>query len=251
LAEIYSAEYFLGEQAPEAEMRVAELKRATAGLYLDLLNSRYDVVGGDLLEIGSGRGELLVEAQARGFQVQGIEISPHATAAANLRLGAECVRVGGLETVVVAPASCDIVIFADVVEHVRDPLGFLRRVHDVLRPGGLAVLVTPSLDSWSARLLRRYWMEYKLEHLFYFNQGALRLAFEKTGFTEMTVVPNTKILSFDYVNHHFQRYPVPLISTLFGFGRNILPDKLAHTRIRLVASGTVAVARRRHSGTST
>jgi len=81
LSAIYNANYFLGEPTPDAEARVLALKRATAALYLDRLmtylnNGSQKEKGnnvGRLLEIGCGRGELLLEAQARGFEINGVE----------------------------------------------------------------------------------------------------------------------------------------------------------------------------------
>ena len=44
------------------------------------------------------------------------------------------------------------------------------------QPGGVIFVATPSLDSWSARLLRERWMEFKAEHLFYFDSATLRVS---------------------------------------------------------------------------
>ena len=73
------------------------------------------------------------------------------------------------------------------------------------------MLVTPSLDSWSAKMLGNRWMEYKTEHLFYFNERSLRRLLEAVGFKPVAFRPNTKILSLDYINHHFQRFRVPVL----------------------------------------
>ena len=59
---------------------------------------------------------------------------------------------------------------------------WLLRIRELLIPGGVLLLITPSLDSWTRRLLRSRWMEYKVEHLYYFSAavhpavvGTLRL----------------------------------------------------------------------------
>ena len=52
----------------------------------------------------------------------------------------------------------DVIAACDVIEHTRNPKSFLERAHALLRPGGLIFLVTPSLDSWSRKLLgKRTW----------------------------------------------------------------------------------------------
>ena len=119
LAAIYTAGYFLGERSPEAEARVARLKRAMAALYLDVLSRQLGQTTGHLLEIGCGSGDFLLEAQMRGFVVSGVEISADANATANHRLGVKRVIVGSLDTVSLPEAAFDVVAFADVIEHVR------------------------------------------------------------------------------------------------------------------------------------
>jgi 2-polyprenyl-3-methyl-5-hydroxy-6-metoxy-1,4-benzoquinol methylase len=195
-----------------------------------------------LLEVGCGCGEFLVEAQRRGFEVSGIEISSYAAETANHRLGMERVTVGTLGGVYLPETTFDVVVFADVIEHVRDPLEFLRRVYTLLKPGGIVFLVTPSLDSWSARLLGHRWMEYKVEHLFYFSKSTIQLALEKANFVRVTTLPNVKVLSVDYVYHHFRRFPVSLLTSWVALVRKLIPERFAHRHVRLVASGLVAIA---------
>ncbi len=99
MAKIYSANYFLNEREGVGEGEVDRLKRQTAKLYIDLIVRANSGPTGKVLEIGCGTGDLLVEAQARGFEVSGIETSEYAAARANSRLGAEVVRQGEIETV--------------------------------------------------------------------------------------------------------------------------------------------------------
>jgi hypothetical protein len=49
------------------------------------------------------------------------------------------------------PASYDAVTLWDVIEHVPDPLDTMRRVVDLLRPGGVVGLITPNLDGLFSR----------------------------------------------------------------------------------------------------
>ena len=244
LAKIYNATYFLGEPTPEAVARVEKLKRATASLYVDRLVRFLKKKKGRILELGCGKGEFLVEAKARGFDVNGIEFSPDATAVANQRLGAQKVIAGTIENSTFGDGSFDAVVFADVIEHVNDPLDFLKRVYALLQPDGIVFLATPSLDSWSAKLLGRNWMEYKIEHLYYFNERSIRIALEKNNFGQVAIIPNVKVLSFDYITHHFQRYPVPFFTLLTRILRKLTPNSLANRHIQLVASGMIAVARK-------
>ena len=197
-----------------------------------------------LLEIGCGVGELLVQAQTRGFQVRGVEFSSSSTETANRRLGQALVEVGTVETANIPRGCFDAVIGCDVLEHVRNPRAFLAAVYEYLRPGGVVLLITPSPDSWSRKILGRHWMEYKTEHLFYFSKASLVRLLEQAGFQGMAISANRKVLSLDYLNHHFQRFSVPLFSSLLRGLRKVLPDRLAFMHFTIPASSLMVMARK-------
>jgi 2-polyprenyl-3-methyl-5-hydroxy-6-metoxy-1,4-benzoquinol methylase len=246
LSDIYSDRYFLDEGDAEVTQVVNKIKRATAKLYLEQfmkreLRSPKEL---SLLEIGCGMGDFLLEAQLMGFYVSGLEITDHLAQFANVRLGMNCVKKGYLETSTYTQESFDIVTFFDVIEHVRDPLGFLKRVNSLLKQDGKVFLTTPSLDSWSAKLLGKHWMEYKVEHLSYFNKMAIKTLLSNTGFRNIEFFSNHKILTFDYINRHFVRFPVPGLSPLMNFVRRITPGKLANMPLKIVASGMTVLAQK-------
>lgn len=245
LAKIYSADYFLNEREGVAGADVDRLKRQTAKLYIDLLVRAGCKPEGRLLEIGCGSGDLLLEAQARGFEVSGIETSEYGSARANCRLGRKVVQRGEIETVNLTPGTADVVVFCDVIEHVRDPRMFLDFVHECLRPGGLVFVVTPSTDSWSRRLMGTRWMEYKTEHLFYFSQRSLTHLLKQDGFEAIQFHATVKSLSFDYVRAHFRRFQVPFWSGAVELAGRAIPSGLARREFQIAASGVTAIARKR------
>ena len=244
LAAIYNHSYFLGEQDSEAARRRSEMKSANAALYLDALSALPCPPGTDLLEIGCGHGELLELARRRGFKVAGVEFSPHAAAAANRRLGAPLVHAGALSVLPLPLARFGALVAADVIEHVRDPRDFLMRVRELMHPGGCLLLITPSLDSWTRRLFRHQWMEYKVEHLSYFSAASLRALLEQCGFIDIRITPNRKVLTLDYLGRHFERFRVPVISPLMTTLHRLLPDRVAWHHLRIPASGLLARARK-------
>ena len=68
LTAIYSDSYFLGERSAEDAARRSQMKGATGRLYVDALSRVVRPQDTDLLEIGCGHGELLLEARMRGFR---------------------------------------------------------------------------------------------------------------------------------------------------------------------------------------
>jgi glycosyltransferase involved in cell wall biosynthesis/SAM-dependent methyltransferase len=246
LGSIYTADYFLGSD----ESTAGQLKAATARQYLELLAEyRGGARGGKLLEVGCGRGEMLAEAAQQGYEVTGVELSPAAAATAANRLAAitgndKCsVLCSTLEDADLPPASFDVCILADVIEHARDPLEMLRKVRDALKPDGVLLLATPSLDSWSARLLKKNWMEFKPEHLSYFDRNTLRNTLFLAGFDQTVVMPGWKTLNLDYVAGHFEKFPVPFFGKAVKLLSRVMPHKLRNRDVKVVASGMVAMAR--------
>ena len=244
LGGIYSAQYFIGSEDEEGQKRTAALKRATAALYLAKVRSLVKVSNPRLLEIGCGSGDFLLEASSHGFTVEGLEYSPHAVEAANRRLSKRAVQIGSLESNELTADYYDVAAGFDVIEHVRDPAYALDCLHRSLKPEGLLVLATPSLNSWSRRLLGKHWMEYKTEHLTYFGQRSLRCILQRMGFGKIQFHPNYKVVSFDYIHGHFKRYPVPILSPILTVLRKLLPDWIVYKPIKVVASGTMVTARK-------
>jgi len=87
-------------------------------------------------------------------------------------------------------------------------------------------------------------MEYKLEHLFYFSNNSMKKLLESNGFSNINIEPNYKVLTFDYIYHHFIRFQVPFFTPLLKILHAMLPSKLMHTHITLVASGMVVTAQK-------
>lgn len=247
LADIYSHGYFLGETGAEASQRRSKMKSATGNLYLDSLASLVSE-NARLLEIGCGHGEVLAEARRRGFRIAGVEVSSQAVSAANRYLVAPVVAAGTVETLALPRGHFGAVLAADVIEHVRDPEAWLLRIYDLLTPGGVLLLITPSLDSWTRRLMRRHWMEYKVEHLYYFSAASITRLLKHCGFADIRVSPSRKVLTVDYLAQHFNRFRVPVLSPLIGALRWMLPGRIAHRHILVPASGLMAIARKPGTG---
>jgi len=244
LAWIYSADYFLGSDTEKSSQAVREIKQATARLYLSEISRYYGPRCGRLLEIGCGGGDFLVTAQAAGWRVTGVEYSAAACEKARQRLKNGEVFCGELHNARLEAEQFDLCVISDIIEHVRSPMDFLKEIHRLLKPGGALFIATPSIGSWSARLMRQKWMEFKTEHLTYFDPQTLQTALFKSSFREILVQPGWKMLSFDYVKMHFERFPVPVMTPILNFMARILPQRMQHQHRRIVASGMMVFSRK-------
>jgi glycosyltransferase involved in cell wall biosynthesis/2-polyprenyl-3-methyl-5-hydroxy-6-metoxy-1,4-benzoquinol methylase len=244
LAKIYSADYFLGSDSATGRQTVSEIKQATAKLYLSKIRTYQALDHGRLLEIGCGDGDFLVSAEKEGWHVTGVEYSSAASERARSRLKNGDVRCGELVQANLPAEQFDLCVISDVIEHVRSPRDFLQEIHRVLKPGGTLFVATPSIDSWSARVMRQKWMEFKAEHLTYFDRQNLQTLLFESGFREIIVQAGWKVLSFDYVKMHFERFPIPLVSAGLNLVARVTPKKMQYRHHHIVASGMMVFSRK-------
>ncbi len=147
---------------------------------------------GRILDIGAATGDFLAAARDRGWQTYGVELSPHAAAAARRR-GLE-IGAGTLAEARLPSDSFDAVTMLDVIEHLPDPVSEVKEVHRVLRPGGILCVETPNWRSIYRRLLGRRWAALQPRlHLLYFDEATLRASLGQAGLT--VIRASTEIVS--------------------------------------------------------
>jgi methionine biosynthesis protein MetW len=108
--------------------------------------------GGSALDLGCASGGLLALLRPRAGHLAGLELSPTAARAA-AGVGDEVVQ-GALEDpgLPFATGAFDLVVLADVLEHLADPRAALERAAGWCRPGGAILVSVPNVAHWSARL---------------------------------------------------------------------------------------------------
>lgn len=107
-----------------------------------------------VLDVGCANGYFAQVLVERGCQVSGVEYDPAAAEEARRHL--DQLVVGDLEQLdLVAElggARFDVVVFGDVLEHLRDPLPVLRQARRLLAPGGYVVISIPNVAHGAVRL---------------------------------------------------------------------------------------------------
>ena len=148
------------------------LRTLTVARRLRLL--RCHANGRELLEVGCGAGDFLLAARDAGWRVRAVEYSNRMAEALRREMGLD-VRTGELLPGMWPRDAFDVVVFWDVLEHVRDPLAALESAEDCLRPGGLVLLSFPT-DTGVERGHRfgGWWAILDPpRHLYFFNQTTL------------------------------------------------------------------------------
>jgi 2-polyprenyl-3-methyl-5-hydroxy-6-metoxy-1,4-benzoquinol methylase len=152
-----------------------------------------EAVGHDkrVLDVGCAAGDFAEVLARRGCEVTGIEIDPEAAR----RAERYCQRViaGDVEQLdtdgALDEGSFDVVVFGDVLEHLKDPLKALQRLKLSLQPKGYAVASIPNVAHGSVRLALlqgkfRYRSLGLLDetHLRFFTRESVERLFEDAGF---------------------------------------------------------------------
>lgn len=167
----------------------------------------------DVLDVGCGFATTSQHIAKRGNRVTGIESSAEAVAVARTRIS-EVIHAD-LQNHTLGDRRFDVIIFADVLEHLSWPIGVLRGYLDLLKDGGSVIVSLPNVGLWSVRLnllLGRFRYEetgvLDRTHLRFFTRRTAREMIEQVG---LKVVRRT-------YNPGLVRPFVPLAKKLLGGG---------------------------------
>jgi SAM-dependent methyltransferase len=232
LAKLYAGEYFETWKLSTESKQVRHIKMATFHLRLRKIESILPDKG-RVLDVGCATGFFLAAAESRGWLAYGVEPSPWAAGQAKQQFG-DRVFQGTLEQADYPSTWFDCITMFDVLEHVTQPGDLIKTCHRILRPGGCLAIVTPNTESLTARVMRRYWTHYKLEHIHYYSPQGLSSLVEPWGFERIAIGPAVKLLTLSYIHGQLIAYPTPLLSPLVDVAMRIIPRQLAHFTIPLL-----------------
>jgi SAM-dependent methyltransferase len=196
---------------------------------------------GRWLDVGCSTGAFLVAARAAGNTVEGVELSAPAAEQARARgVAVHQTRAEAFEPA----APYDAITAFDVVEHLPDPLAFVRRAAEWLRPGGAIALTVPNAASLVARLLGRRWFYYAPpDHVHYFTPATVTRLLESSGLGDVRVGPVRKPVTARYALVQaslMSRRLAPIAERL----ATVLPDRAGAWSMRVPLGELVATARR-------
>ncbi|HUI69473.1 MAG TPA: class I SAM-dependent methyltransferase, partial [Spirochaetia bacterium] len=137
--------------------------------------------------IGCATGMLLESMQRKGWKGKGVDICRESAEYGRTHRGVD-IFPGTLQEAGFPDASFSVIHFSHLIEHVPDPRGFLTDVLRILKPGGLAVITTPNVDGFQARLFKTGWRSAIADHLVLFSRRTLGRVLNESGFRTLTTV---------------------------------------------------------------
>jgi 2-polyprenyl-3-methyl-5-hydroxy-6-metoxy-1,4-benzoquinol methylase len=136
-----------------------------------------------LLEVGCGSGAFLGAVRAYVAEVHGVEPDAASRAWIEGRMG---MRVSAdVADVLREGKSFDLVVLVHVLEHVPNPVRFLRGLRQLLQPDGSLLVEVPNVSDMLVAVYQipaYLGFYYQKAHLYYFSKDTLAMALSQAGF---------------------------------------------------------------------
>lgn len=154
----------------------AELKARSIVKYIKRFNGVEAI-----LDVGCGSGWLVGLLAGEGYDSTGLDFSEKTITFARLNKRGKylCATVDEVKR------KYDLVIMSHILEHIPDPVGYLRKVSHLLGPLGLLLVAVPNLDAYDVTSLWRrehYATLFDRTHNMAFSGEGLVLLLEKAGY---------------------------------------------------------------------
>ncbi len=149
--------------------------------------------GMKLLDIGCAMGVLLEEAKLIGIEGVGVDISRDAARYCKAKgLNVHAGTIASFARPGLAKRKFDVITAFQIIEHERDPIGFMYRIHKLLKKGGLVVLATPDSGGFWRKIMGRRWFGFAHpEHVVLLSSESMRRLLEISGFRDIEIRRDT------------------------------------------------------------
>ena len=183
-AHYYPAEYWFTAEEDTASKIEEQYRRFVLRDHVNFVMRAVENSGenGLVVDVGCGGGLLLRMLRERGLAVLGLEKS-HAAASAAWKRNHVAVVRGDLSEGPIERGTCAVVTMFHVLEHLHEPVSYLRSARDLLVPGGRLVIQVPNASSWQFLMFGEHWNGVDVpRHLVNYRQRDLEHLLDYCGF---------------------------------------------------------------------
>lgn len=113
--------------------------------------------GGRLLEIGPAVGVFAWQAKHSGFDVEAIEMDARCCRFLADSVGIRTLRSDAPHEAMVRMGPHDVIAIWHVIEHLPEPLAFLKAAAANLAPGGILAIATPNPEAFQFQIMGARW----------------------------------------------------------------------------------------------
>ena len=137
----------------------------------------------NVLDIGCSMGHLARSFKDNGINCFGIDIDLAAIKYGYDRLGLQTLCIADSRALPFSKGVFDAVVLNHVLEHLLNPVVSLGEMHEVLKPGGLLIIILPNFRGLMARLRPLSWQGWRPDgHFWHFSPDSLTKLLKNQGF---------------------------------------------------------------------
>ncbi|PIS09685.1 hypothetical protein COT75_00620 [Candidatus Beckwithbacteria bacterium CG10_big_fil_rev_8_21_14_0_10_34_10] len=136
-----------------------------------------------ILDIGCGRGQMLYYLKKYyHYGTVGTQLDQRALDYARKKLGLKIFNKDLLK-IGFKKKSFDVVSLWHVLEHIKTPQHYLKKINFLLNKNGFLVIEVPNFNSWTSYISKGYWLGLDLDyHLNFFTPSSLSKIISNNGF---------------------------------------------------------------------
>ncbi|MEO6684152.1 MAG: class I SAM-dependent methyltransferase [Ginsengibacter sp.] len=141
-----------------------------------LIEKTTEKKSGSILDVGCGTGAFLHTMQQAGWDITGLEPDENAAKKADELYWIKPLNSDQIYHL--PKAQYDAITLWHVLEHVHDLHGYMKRLKDLLKPGGKLIIAVPNYTSYDAAMYQEFWAAYDVpRHLYHFSPKSMRELF--------------------------------------------------------------------------
>jgi 2-polyprenyl-3-methyl-5-hydroxy-6-metoxy-1,4-benzoquinol methylase len=149
---------------------------------LNLIKSRIGTLQGkSIMDIGCGTGWFLDLCKENGMDCWGQELGTELAKQTSKRLNIEVISLP-VNEIITKDNSFDVIVMFDLIEHLTEPVDFVKHLKRLLKKDGIMLILTPNFDSFGIKKLRsNSSLVMPTDHLCIFSEKSVKILSDLVG----------------------------------------------------------------------